>query len=388
MMDIKRSLADMADAIKGQYRPSEVVGQFVKLRRAGVEMEGLCPFHGEKSPSFKVNDRKGVIHCFGCGWHGDVIAFYAEIRGIGASEAIRALASDAGIDDPAARERLAHKARRDAARREADLAAQKQTEAGRLMAIWQSRLPVLGAPVADYLASRKVLPDVVPPTLGFLPDHPYWNRPDKGRKAVLCGRFPVMVAIMLMPDRRFAGLHMTYLAPDGSGKAQPVCPVTGEVLGAKKVRSALPDLSGAGIWLTPIRAHMAVSEGIENGLTWMLRRPDWGIAAAYSLDNLAGAGLGEGRKRSDDPKKRLPSKAPRMARPGFRPPYGDDEYSRWKTVQHVQRVTVLADNDSKDPVAAACLFERARRKFQNIGYESRVLMPPAGMDFNDMVRGM
>lgn len=378
--DIKHSLADMADAIKVRYQPSEVVGAFVKLRRAGAEQEGLCPFHTERSPSFKVNDRKGIIHCFGCGWSGDLINFYADVRGIKPVEAIRILAADAGIDDPVARARLVARSRAIADRRDADLARQKQGEAVTLRNILAARTPIGGSAVETYLRARRCWPGVDIPTLGCLSDYPYWLN------GAIIGRFPVMVAVMLMPDRTFAGLHMTYLKPDGSGKTDIVCPDSGEVFGAKKVRSAIPDLSGAGIYLTPLRPHMAVSEGIENALTWMIRRPDWGFVAAYSLDNLAGAALGEGKPRRDNPKRKLPSREPMMARPGYRPPWGD-EMLAWQSACAISDITVLADSDSKDAESAKCRFERARRKFSNIGYRARIVAPMAGKDWNDVVKG-
>lgn len=379
-VDIKQTLAEMADAVKARYRPSEVVGSFVKLKRAGVEQIGLCPFHMEKSPSFTVNDRKGIVHCFGCGWSGDLIRFYADIRGIKPVEAIRALASDAGIDDPVARERLARKSQAERQKREAALVAAKQSEAKKLRTVFAGRVGITGTPVEDYLRARRIWPGREIPTIGCLPDYPYWH---EGR---VIGRFPVMVAVMLMPDRSFAGLHMTYLQPDGAGKAQVIDPDSGEVLAPKKVRAALPYIGGCGIYLTPLRSHMGVAEGIENALTWMIRRPDWGFVAAYSLDNLAGKGLGEGKRRRDVPKRRYPSKEPMMSQPGYRPPWGDEMLS-WQNAEPVRDISILADNDSKDPEAAKCLFERARRKFANIGYRSRILPPPKGKDWNDVIRG-
>ena len=58
-----------------------VVGQYVKLRKAGREFEGLCPFHAENTPSFTVNPAKGFVHCFGCGAHHDVIGFVQAVTG-------------------------------------------------------------------------------------------------------------------------------------------------------------------------------------------------------------------------------------------------------------------------------------------------------------------
>ncbi len=50
----------------------EIIGAHVRLRKAGRNFVGLCPFHGEKTPSFTVNREKGFFHCFGCGVGGDV----------------------------------------------------------------------------------------------------------------------------------------------------------------------------------------------------------------------------------------------------------------------------------------------------------------------------
>ncbi len=68
---------------KQTERPSivEVVSRYVSLRRAGKEFTGLCPFRSEKTPSFTVNEDKGVFHCFGCGEGGDVFDFVMKIEG-------------------------------------------------------------------------------------------------------------------------------------------------------------------------------------------------------------------------------------------------------------------------------------------------------------------
>lgn len=75
------------DAIKSAVDLPEIIGRYVKLRRAGKEFEALCPFHDESSPSFTVNPGKGFFHCFGCGAHGDAIAFIMKITGQSFQEA-------------------------------------------------------------------------------------------------------------------------------------------------------------------------------------------------------------------------------------------------------------------------------------------------------------
>ena len=80
----------------------EVVGRHVKLRKAGANWLGLCPFHGEKSPSFTVSAAKQFYHCFGCGAHGSAIGFLMEQAGLGYVDAIQDLARSAGLQVPSA----------------------------------------------------------------------------------------------------------------------------------------------------------------------------------------------------------------------------------------------------------------------------------------------
>ena len=71
------------------HRPSItlVVSRYVDLKRAGRELRGLCPLHTEKTPSFTVNEEKGVFHCFGCLEGGDVITFIQKVEGMNFKEA-------------------------------------------------------------------------------------------------------------------------------------------------------------------------------------------------------------------------------------------------------------------------------------------------------------
>jgi DNA primase len=80
----------------------DVVGRHVQLKKAGQNFLGLCPFHGEKSPSFTVSPSKQFFHCFGCGAHGTAIGFLMEHRGLGFVEAVRELAQMAGMTVPEA----------------------------------------------------------------------------------------------------------------------------------------------------------------------------------------------------------------------------------------------------------------------------------------------
>ena len=78
----------------------DVVGQYVSLRRAGANMFGLCPFHGEKTASFSVAPDKGIYYCFGCHKGGGVINFQMEVEGLSYPDAVRALAKRSGMTVP------------------------------------------------------------------------------------------------------------------------------------------------------------------------------------------------------------------------------------------------------------------------------------------------
>src|SRR4028118_506653 len=86
-------MTDVIDfaSIRQSVALSEIVGRSVKLRRAGRELQGCCPFHLDKSPSFYVDDAKRVFLCFGCGATGDVLDFVMRADGVTLPEAARLL---------------------------------------------------------------------------------------------------------------------------------------------------------------------------------------------------------------------------------------------------------------------------------------------------------
>ncbi len=74
------------------------IGQYVALKQRGRDLVGLCPFHGEKTPSFHVHPDQGYFKCFGCGAAGDVIGFVQKLENVPFPEAVRMLAAKAGIE--------------------------------------------------------------------------------------------------------------------------------------------------------------------------------------------------------------------------------------------------------------------------------------------------
>ncbi len=88
---------DQVEEVKSKVDIVEVISTYVPLKRAGRNMSGLCPFHGEKTPSFMVSPERQVFKCFGCGEGGDVIAFLEKIEGWDFREVLEELAKRGGV---------------------------------------------------------------------------------------------------------------------------------------------------------------------------------------------------------------------------------------------------------------------------------------------------
>ena len=93
----------LLEEIRSRVDLVDLVGQFVNLKRAGENWKALCPFHAEKTPSFMVNPKKGIFHCFGCGVGGDAFGFLMRQDRLAFPEAVRALAERAGVALPTER---------------------------------------------------------------------------------------------------------------------------------------------------------------------------------------------------------------------------------------------------------------------------------------------
>ena len=89
----KRDLLNRVDIV-------DIIQRHLQLKKAGANFSACCPFHNEKSPSFTVSPAKQFYHCFGCGAHGDAIGFLMEYSGLGYIEAIKELATGAGMAMP------------------------------------------------------------------------------------------------------------------------------------------------------------------------------------------------------------------------------------------------------------------------------------------------
>lgn len=86
------------DKIKDSVSISDIIGKYIDIKKAGKNHIACCPFHGEKTPSFTISEDKQFYHCFGCGAHGDVVAFVMEYDRVDFLDAIKILGGDISLD--------------------------------------------------------------------------------------------------------------------------------------------------------------------------------------------------------------------------------------------------------------------------------------------------
>jgi len=91
---------EFLDELRARTDLAGLIGRRAKLIKRGREYTALCPFHNEKTPSFTVSPDKGFYHCFGCGAHGDAIAFLMQSEGLSFPESVERLAGLAGLEVP------------------------------------------------------------------------------------------------------------------------------------------------------------------------------------------------------------------------------------------------------------------------------------------------
>ena len=140
---------DKLEEVRTRADIVEVIGAHVRLKRAGRNFVGLCPFHNEKTPSFSVNAERGFFHCFGCGAGGTVFNFVMRTEGLSFPEAIESLARRYGVTLP----ERGGEAGPGAGEREAALRANQTAADFFVHVLWKTPD---GAAARDYLAARGV----------------------------------------------------------------------------------------------------------------------------------------------------------------------------------------------------------------------------------------
>lgn len=321
--------------VKARADLRAIVERTVRLKRGtGGTLVGLCPFHHEKTPSFTVYPgARAHFHCYGCGANGNAVGFVMRRDGASFPEAVRTIARDLGLgtavaDTPEARsrrERAEERRRRDDARRRE----REQREAERTVAwcrkVWLEAAAAPLTPVEQYLRGRGIaLP--VPPSLKF---HPGLMHGQLRRKV------PCMVAIVQHVEGHPIGLHRTYLGLYAGGW---------EKLREGTAKMMAGQCRHGRVRLCAAAPKMGDAEGIESALSVMQETglPCW---AAMTLGNLDA-------------------------------PFPD-------LVRHVVQ---LCDADEKKPEEAEAMRRRACKAHRARGLTVEQARPPAGMDFNDVLR--
>lgn len=406
-MSLPRELQERVDRAKDRVSLDGLIGRHVKLRKAGREMVGLCPFHSETTPSFTVASEKGFYHCFGCGSHGDALAFLMQLRGVDFAAALAELEGGEG----AAPVRAAAPAKAAQARTSSFLSS---TEAGQI--VWSEARPVGPRDLpARWLAARGIDPlqSGVLEVLGFHPACPVspWRKGSDQRGHVA----PAMLAPLCRVHgwrgaRVFeqVGLHLTFLSADGTRKAEMPdwTDRDGEVhrrasrqMWGEAARCALgippqgggPGGDSHGAWIDA-DGPLVVAEGLESTLSLLARTPGArGAFATLSLGNLQGGWLNDGPGSC----LRLWQPTPDEARPPFLVRDAgavvigvdaDMKGLKDRVVQERPRAKPVRRDLSGAERAALC-GALAQAHWRGAGASPvRVVRPPMGMDFNDLDR--
>lgn len=406
-----RELADL----KARNPVHAIAGEWVRLRArrgGGWTHAGPCPICSRNSASksagrFECNAEKWV--CAVCDDGGDVIKLVMKREGIDFMVAIERLGGTRAAEDTplsAKREGAAAFRRGDAEvppdrlqgalagawlagwRLERDRERQaheyRERERKRLYDFWLRAAPWRGSPVEDYLRGRGLdVPDNA--QLRFMPDAPLFA---DGREIepVLLHRGLAMLAAIIGPSGRFAGLHFTWLDPAGpKGKAVILDHTIGEPAPSKKVRGTkkggFVDLGGCPI---DQAERLIAGEGIETVLAVFTALKAAGrdmektaFRCGVDLGNLAGKALETvphpDLKTETGRARRVPGSAPDMDSPAMPVP------------ETIAELILLGDGDS-DPFTTQMALRRAAARHARDGRRVGVRFAPAGLDFNDLLQ--
>lgn len=367
MNDRRRIDQTELDDLKARTLLSKIFEQYGVRSKGGKSARWApCCFHGEKTPSLKINDVSGRYHCFGCGSAGDHFTVLTELGGKTFMEAVEVLG---GVRLITAEERAVIDKQAAEWRKEEERKTRKVRSS--VERTFDAAAPLQGTHAAAYLEARG-LPVGQQWTfdLRFVPALNYRGFADAGAdESVDLGAFPAMVAAIRDPAGKIIGLHRTYLDRSEPRKLSP----PGDQA-RNKAKKVLGEQRGGLIYLSAPADDLAVGEGIETTRAWYalgLGGGEVAIAAAISIGNMSGGALGSA-PHPMDPSKRVPNGIPDMDRPGMALP-------AW-----AKRLTLLGDGDS-DPAMTRGRLLVAGRRYRTAGVGVSVHMAPTGRDFADML---
>ena len=257
--DDDQPLDERVASAKSSKNLSDIVRSYgIELKRSYKnELEGKCPFHEDSTPSFFVNDQKGIYGCLGCHVGGDAITFIQAVEHLNFAAAVARLEGASGmrITSPSIERRKSLKIEDDGGKTKAALK------------LWNECAPIDGTPAENYLRKRGItIP--LPPTLRY------------GRLKHDTGQIcPALVAaVCLAPSRDIVAIHRTFLVADGSAK-----------IPLRKPRMMLGPVKGGAVRLGKIDSGcLLVAEGIETALSVMQATglPAWAALSDGGIENL------------------------------------------------------------------------------------------------------
>lgn len=230
------------DEVRGRHNISDVVSKWTTLKPAGREWVGLCLNHSERSPSMRVNDTKGKVWCFACGYSADIFQVVQDQVGCSLMDAIEWV-------DGAALQVINPEDR---------IRARQQDEADRVRDIadarrfWSEAQPPRNTPAEVYLRDVRGITMALPDSIrfGMVPgwrdrETGEWSKP---MPAVVCGVFDQSGVVV--------GIQRIFLRDGGRAKAN-----------MKRPKLTLGRIKGASLRLGPVQPTVIVCEGPEDGLT-------------------------------------------------------------------------------------------------------------------------
>jgi len=399
--DIHEAMRALADELRRRIDLVSMIGNAVSgVKKRGRNASACCPFHNEKSPSFQIyGGADAHYHCFGCGAHGDAITFRMQFYNLDFKPAIGELAEEYGLRDrfeaitgeKAQKREKATPLKRPIAEGDREREQKRRDDFMLDLSLhwWREGVASPGTLVQVYMEYRipgyaRLRPDGPPPSLRFHPAVPETFDPEDPQHKVT---WPAMLAGVQHPafGGKMRGLHITYMARDGRGKA-PI----------ETKKRMLGQCWGGAVRLSPIvpGKPFLVGEGIETVETVHLRRflkhgaESGTFWAALSWGNLSGAGdpdkqaiapFHPTKRQKPRPghelgaRVRLPTIYPDLTRPGITVP------------EECSEAILLCDGDS-DPWNTRAMMRRATRRIQHQGKPVRQAWPKPGTDFNSMAQ--
>jgi CHC2 zinc finger len=383
----RRYSEEQLDDLRRRVPVAEIAEKYVKLHRSAGKLVGPCPICSKRSDArddtrFAVKQDGEGWGCASCGDGGDVIALVMRITDKPFREAVEWLggARELAPEEAERLERDREKRRLEHERQDNEYRARERRICWN---VWDNAAPLIGSTAEAYLKQLRKLAKLPPRAqIRCVEDMPYWVSDDRDHAEII-HRGPAMVAAIVGPDFRFAGVHLTYIdLSKAKGKAELRDPRDGKPLKAKKTRGS----AGGGhlILTNPVDPERLIGgEGIETTAAVWLAHEMCGrdnSRTAYwpfiSMGNMAG----KAKKSVTHPTLRGDKGRPRRVQG----PEPDMDSVAVPIPESVTELVLLGDSDS-DPFITQCAMARAGARYAKAGRKVRVAWAPPEHDFADLL---